>query len=93
MDTGCNAHVKVVGSRVSMTMPSSLSSPLSTRSASMCRIPIRSDLTVQQIQPLRTSMISSSELNFSFEATSASSIEVSPNWQFQNSFSITAIFF
>ena len=43
--------------------------------------------TEQHTQPLRTSIISSSELNLLFRAMSASSMDVSPN-----SFSMIAIF-
>mmetsp|Transcript_31450 Transcript_31450/g.98562 ORF Transcript_31450/g.98562 Transcript_31450/m.98562 type:complete len:268 (+) Transcript_31450:144-947(+) len=81
--TGAGSAMPVV----SMTIASSRSWPARLRAASFSSTATRSCRTEQQMQPLSTSMISSSLLNLLFFATSLSSMPTSPN-----SFSITAIF-
>mmetsp|Transcript_37198 Transcript_37198/g.120417 ORF Transcript_37198/g.120417 Transcript_37198/m.120417 type:complete len:314 (+) Transcript_37198:647-1588(+) len=81
--TGAGSAMPVV----SMTIPSKCSFPDRTRWRSLLRIAMRSCRTVQQMQPFRTSTISSSDLNCEFFWRSLSSMEMSPN-----SFSMTAIF-
>mmetsp|Transcript_11717 Transcript_11717/g.35631 ORF Transcript_11717/g.35631 Transcript_11717/m.35631 type:complete len:337 (+) Transcript_11717:489-1499(+) len=72
---------------VSMTMPSSLRSPRSTRSLSLFRTTTRSWRTVQQMHPFIISMISSSDWSLVFFFNRASSMPTSPN-----SFSMIASF-
>ena len=73
---------------VSRMIPSRTSFPESIRLASLCSTLTRSVRTVQHMQPLSTSKISSPVWNLVFFAKSLSSIATAPN-----SFSMMAIFF